>query len=174
MLLTFLGGASEVGASCTLLEVAGHRLLIEGGIRPTARAGRPRLPDLAQLDATPPDAILITHAHIDHTGALPLIASLFPRVPIYAPRVPIYATESTRVLTEILLRDSVRIMKQESLHPDGEILLYSTEQVDGLLARLTAVNFQQAFAPLPAAPDLVVRFLPAGHILGAAMLLFEL
>ncbi|MHB8596716.1 MAG: MBL fold metallo-hydrolase [Ktedonobacteraceae bacterium] len=163
---TFLGGASEVGASCTLVEIADHRLLIDGGIRPAARAGQPRLPDLAPLEQSPPEAILLTHAHIDHTGGLPLIASLYPRIPIYA-------TESTRVLTEILLRDSVRLMEQEALRPDGEIPLYSAEQVDGFLTRITPVSMSQALVPLPDAPDLTVRFLPAGHILGAAMLLFE-
>src|SRR5258708_1387021 len=166
MQLTFLGGAAEVGASSTLLEVGGHRLLIDGGMRPAAREGQPRMPDLAPLDAAPPEAIVITHAHIDHTRALPLMASLFPHIPIYA-------TESTRLLTEILLRDSVRIMEAEHCRPDGEIPLYTAEQVSRFLARITPVNFQQPFSPIPAAPALIMRFLPAGHILGAAMLLLE-
>lgn len=166
MEVTFLGGASEVGASSTLLQVAGHCLLIDGGMRPAAREGQSRLPDLSLLDASPPEAFLITHAHIDHTGALPLIASLFPHIPIYA-------TESTRVLTEILLRDSVKIMEQEGLKPDGETPLYTTEQVDNLLSRIQPVGFRQPFAPLTDLPALTVRYLPAGHILGAAMLFFE-
>ena len=125
-----------------------------------------RLPDLALLEAAPPEALLITHAHIDHTGALPLVASRFPHIPIYA-------TDSTRVLTDILLRDAVRIMEQEQLRPEGETPLYDAAQVDAFLGRITTVNVQQAFAPLPSVPDLTVRFLPAGHILGAAMLFFE-
>src|SRR5713101_5063554 len=165
MELTFLGGASEVGASCTLLHVAGHRLLIDGGMRPAAKAGQPRLPNLAVLEGTPPEALLITHAHIDHTGALPLVASRFPHLPIYA-------TDSTRVLTDILLRDAVRIMEQEHLRPDGETPLYDAAQVDAFLGRITTVNVQLAFAPLPSVPGLTVRFLPAGHMLGASMLFF--
>ncbi len=166
MELTFLGGASEVGASCTLMHIVGHRLLIDGGMRPAAREGQSRLPDLTLLETAPPEALLITHAHIDHTGALPLIASLYPHIPIYA-------TESTRVLTEILLRDSVKIMEQEGLKPDGETPLYSAEQVDLLLARIRPVGFHQPFAPIPSAPEVTVQYLPAGHILGAAMLYFE-
>src|SRR5579885_1489991 len=164
--VTFLGGASEVGASSTLLQVAGRRLLIDGGMRPAAREGQSRLPDLSLLDAAPPEALLITHAHIDHTGALPLIASLYPHIPIYA-------TESTRVLTEILLRDSVKIMEQEGLKPDGETPLYHAEQVDSLLVRIQPVGFRQPFAPITDLPELTVRYFPAGHILGAAMLFFE-
>jgi Cft2 family RNA processing exonuclease len=166
MELTFLGGASEVGASCTLLHLSGHRLLIDGGIRPAAKAGQPRLPDLALLEGAPPEALLITHAHIDHTGALPLVASRFPHLPVYA-------TESTRVLTDILLRDAVRVMEQEELRPEGETPLYDAAQADAFLGRITTVNVQQAFAPMPSVPGLTVRFLPAGHILGAAMLFFQ-
>src|SRR5260370_34019764 len=166
MELTFLGGASEVGASCTILQLADHCLLIDGGMRPAAREGQSKLPDLTLLEATPPEALLITHAHIDHTGALPLIASLYPHIPIYA-------TESTRVLTEILLRDSVHIMQQEELKPDGETPLYNAEQVDTLLGRIRPMSFLQPFAPIPSAPDITVQYLPAGHILGAAMLFFE-
>ncbi|GHO89291.1 MBL fold metallo-hydrolase [Dictyobacter formicarum] len=165
MELTFLGGASEVGGSSTLLRVAGHYLLIDGGMRPAARDGQARVPDLALLDDHPPEALLITHAHIDHTGSLPLIASLYPHIPIYA-------TESTRVLTEILLRDSVRIMEQEGLKPDGETPLYNVEQVDALLGRIQPIGFRQVFTPIPAAPEIRVFYLPAGHILGAGMLYF--
>src|SRR5205807_1797095 len=64
MELTFLGGASEVGASCTLMHIVGHRLLIDGGMRPAAREGQSRLPDLTLLETAPPEALLITHAHI--------------------------------------------------------------------------------------------------------------
>jgi Cft2 family RNA processing exonuclease len=165
MELTFLGGAREIGASSLLLEAGGHRLLIDGGMRPTAREGA-RLPDLALLDERPPEAILVTHAHIDHTGGLPLIAGLYPSVPLFA-------TESTLALMRLLLSDSVRIMEQESLRPDGETPLYRTEQVEQLLARMTPVAFHQSITPLPTAPHLTMQFLPAGHILGAAMLLIE-
>ncbi|GCE24039.1 hypothetical protein KDK_78390 [Dictyobacter kobayashii] len=134
-------------------------------MRPAARDGQSRLPDLSLLDDSPPEAILITHAHIDHTGSLPLIASLYPHIPIYA-------TESTCVLTEILLRDSVHIMEQEGLKPDGETPLYTVEQVDALLGRIQPVSFKQPFAPLVTAPDILAWYMPAGHILGAGMLYF--
>ena len=166
MEILFAGGASEVGASCSLLLVGGHTLLIDGGMRPAARDGQSRLPDISLLEQYPPEALIITHAHIDHTGALPLIASLYPSMPIYA-------TESTRVLTEILLRDSVRIMEQEGLKPDGETPLYSLDQVDALLVRMQPIGFGQPFLPLPEVSNLLVRYLPAGHILGAAMIFLE-
>jgi len=70
-----LGGAGEVGASCGILRIGDRRVLIDAGMRPSsARAGQDRLPALDRLIAEPPDAILVTHAHIDHTGALPLVS----------------------------------------------------------------------------------------------------
>ena len=78
-----LGGASEVGASCGILRIGDRRLLIDAGMRPSARAGQDRLPALDRLTVEPPEAILVTHAHIDHTGALPLASERFPTAPIY-------------------------------------------------------------------------------------------
>jgi len=78
-----LGGAGEVGASCGLLRIGDRRLLIDAGMRPSARAGQDRLPALDRLTAAPPEAILVTHAHIDHTGALPLASEMFPTAPIW-------------------------------------------------------------------------------------------
>ena len=164
--IDILGGASEVGGSSMLLHVAGHRLLIDGGMRPAARDGQSRLPDLSLLEKLPPEALIITHAHIDHTGALPLIASLYPHIPIYA-------TESTKLITEILLRDSVRIMEQEGLRPDGETPLYNADQVDALLGRIQLLGFKQPFVPIPEAPEIRAWYLRAGHILGAGMLYFS-
>ena len=114
----------------------------------------------------PADAILVTHAHIDHTGALPLVASRFPEIPIYA-------TESTIALMRLLLLDSVRIMEAEHLQPDGETPLYSEVMVEALLERIVPIDFGQPFHPLPHNPTLTVRYIRAGHILGAGMLLLE-
>jgi Cft2 family RNA processing exonuclease len=70
MKLTFLGGADEVGASCTLVEVAGRKLVVDCGIR---LSGPDPLPWMQPIqDAGGADVILLTHAHLDHCGALPL------------------------------------------------------------------------------------------------------
>jgi predicted metal-dependent RNase len=74
MKLHFLGVANEVGASCTLLEIEGQRVLIDSGIRTGAAQGS-HLPNFSVLDDLGrPDEVLITHAHTDHTGALPVLA----------------------------------------------------------------------------------------------------
>jgi len=160
-----LGGAGEVGASCGLLRIGDRRVLIDAGMRPSARAGQDRRPALDRLIAEPPDAILVTHAHIDHTGALPLASEMVPTAPIYC-------TETTLLLTRLLLADSVRVMEAEHLAQEGETPLYTAEVVERTLARVRPVEWGQPVTPLPD-PAIVVRFLHAGHIAGAAMLLID-
>jgi len=160
-----LGGAGEVGASCGILRIGDRRVLIDAGMRPSARVGQDRLPALDRLAAEPPDAILVTHAHIDHTGALPLASELFPTAPIYC-------TETTLLLTRLLLADSVRVMEAEHLEREGETPLYTAEVVERTLARVRPIEWGQPIAPLDD-PALTVRFLHAGHIAGAAMLLID-
>ena len=104
MKLTFLGGADEVGASSTLVDIAGKRILVDAGIRISPRSNRgiqnDQLPDLRPIsESGGPDVILLTHAHTDHTGALPLVVEQYPHVPVMA-------TRPTQVLTRILQRDA--------------------------------------------------------------------
>ncbi len=160
-----LGGAGEVGASCGLLRIGDRRVLIDAGMRPAARAGQDRLPALDRLTTEPPEAILVTHAHIDHTGALPLVSERFPAAPIYC-------TETTLLLTRLLLADSVRVMEAEHLAQESETPLYTAEVVERTLARVRPVEWAQPVAPTPD-PAITVRFLHAGHIAGAAMLLID-
>ncbi len=129
------------------------------------RAGQDRRPALDRLTAEPPDAILVTHAHIDHTGALPLASEMFPAAPIYC-------TETTLLLTRLLLADSVRVMEAEHLERESETPLYTAEVVERTLARVRPVEWAQPIAPLDD-PAITVRFLHAGHIAGAAMLLID-
>ena len=132
MRLHFLGGADEVGASCLVVETAKHRILVDAGIRPGA-AHADRLPDLARLgDLGGLDAVLVTHAHLDHTGALPLVHGAFP-----AARV--WMTEPTLALLRILLLDAVRVMAARS-EQEGEIPLYPPAAVEALLAQAHGVR----------------------------------
>jgi len=148
-----------------VLRIGDRRVLIDAGMRPSARAGQDRLPALDRLGTEPPEAILVTHAHIDHTGTLPLASERFPTAPIYC-------TETTLLLTRLLLADSVRVMEAEHLEREGETPLYTAEVVERTLARVRPVEWGQPIAPLDD-PAIVVRFLHAGHIAGAAMLLID-
>ncbi len=167
MKLTILGGADEVGASCTLIEIAGKKILVDAGIRISPKTSRglqnDQLPHLAHIaDVGGPDVMLITHAHTDHTGALPQVIRSYPHVPIYG-------TQATIDLSRVLLSDSSRLMESR-LEADGELPLYDAEDVERLFERWQPVSFQKA---IKLGADLQATFHPSGHIAGAGMIVFE-
>ncbi|MEW5870345.1 MAG: MBL fold metallo-hydrolase [Chloroflexota bacterium] len=164
MRITFLGGADEVGGSSLLIEIAGRRLLVDAGIRPSPKArwglGGDQLPHFSLIEqAGGLDAVLVTHAHADHTGALELIAERYPHIPFYA-------TPVTIALARVLHQDSRRIM-QTRLDEEGELPLFDDVAVSRLFASFVPVSF---LTRLPLGEGLVATFYPAGHIAGAAML----
>ena len=164
MNITFLGGADEVGASSILIEIGGCRLLVDAGIRPTPKArwglAGDQLPDLEQIARSGGiDAILVTHAHTDHTGALELVIERYPHVPVYA-------TPVTIALTRVLHQDARRIM-QMRLDEEGELPLYDEVATTRLMNAFKPVQLNQ---PLALAPGLTATFFLAGHIAGAAMI----
>ncbi|PJF24028.1 MAG: MBL fold metallo-hydrolase, partial [Phototrophicales bacterium] len=121
MKLTFLGGADEVGASGTLIEIAGKKLLVDAGIRILAKTrrkiGDDQLPDLSLIsEAGGIDYILITHAHTDHTGALPLVVERYPDAPVLT-------TAPSMALIRVLQADAQRIMKLNH-EQEGELPLF--------------------------------------------------
>lgn len=158
MNITFLGGGNEIGASSAIVEIGSARVLVDCGMR---MSGDHRLPDLASIQKTHAgqlDAVLLTHAHMDHSGALPVLHQHFPAVPIYT-------TAATRGLVEVLMRDSINIMRAKA-ESEQELPLYSPAAVESLLEKMTPVPFG---SPLELGKSgVTATWFPAGHILGAA------
>ena len=164
MMITFLGGANEVGASCTLIEMEGARILVDVGIRMGPEPDS-QLPDLTALDGmSMPDAVLLTHAHTDHTGALPVLEGML------SSGVPTYCTPATKALTRVLLEDAVKRQHREGEQQEEEPL-YPPEAVPAALERMAEVPW---LLPVPICGGaLKATWIPAGHILGAAMIYIE-
>lgn len=167
MNIHFLGGSDEVGASCLLLELGGQRILVDAGIRvsPKARDGLTGelLPDLTPINNDQPlDAVIITHAHADHIGAIPLVIGSLPDVPVYT-------TPMTASLMSVMFRDALRIMDSR-LDTDGELPVYDRLQVERVEAAYRPIDFRQEFSINGAVN---VTFYCAGHIPGAASVFFQ-
>ncbi|MGE5222950.1 MAG: MBL fold metallo-hydrolase, partial [Omnitrophica WOR_2 bacterium] len=167
MKLTFLGGADEVGASGVLIEIGNRRILVDCGIRPSPKSryglAGDQLPDLSLLEqAGGIDAILVTHAHTDHTGALELALQRYPDIRVYA-------TAATIALTRVLHQDARRIMKTR-LEEEGELPLFDDVAANRLMSAFEPVPFQTRML---LSEELAATFYPAGHIAGAAMIGLE-
>jgi metallo-beta-lactamase family protein len=166
MKISFLGAAGTVTGSKYLLEIAGKRLLIDCGLFQGRKELRLRNWRPPPVDPANLDAVILTHAHLDHSGYLPvLIRSGY--------RGPIYCTEGTKDLCGILLPDSGYLMERDaeyanrkgfSKHHPAEPL-YNQREAEQTLKYLRAVEFNADFK---LGEDLTFRPQPAGHILGAA------
>ncbi len=150
-----LGGTNEVGASCYLYEFGDTRLLIDAGMRPTM-IGEASLPMLELLKEHPPDLMILSHAHLDHVGAIPRVKKLFPNLPIYTTRA------SQRLALEVLT-DAVKVAKAQGA------IIYELGEAMHAVAEMRTIK---PFEPFSFAG---VKFsvYPAGHILGAVGILIE-
>ena len=177
MHLEFYGAAGEVTGSCHVLTVRGRTLLldcglIQGGADPDIR-NRAAFP----FDPAAIDAVVLSHAHIDHCGRLPLLRKR-------GFRGPIFATPATRDLARILLADSAhmaereaeRFQRRQAEHRGAPARgqrepLFTTDDATETLGQFKTVPYEQ---PHEVVPGVVVSFRDAGHILGSAGVWLEL
>lgn len=168
MHLTFHGAAGEVTGACFLLDTGTTRFLVDCGMFQGGREADAKNAQFPAFDAARIDFVLLTHAHIDHSGMLPRLAAR-------GFRGPIYATQATIELLEVMLRDSAHIQAKEaewdSRHPqrggDGPAeVLYDIADVE---AALTLMHPVQYGTQVLLHDGMSCRFLDAGHILGSAI-----
>ncbi|MBI2379439.1 MAG: MBL fold metallo-hydrolase [Gammaproteobacteria bacterium] len=170
MQLSFYGAVGTVTGSRYLLSHGQHRLLVDCGLFQGVKNLRQRNWRAFPVPPGDIDAVVLTHAHLDHSGYLPrLVREGF--------RGPIYCTPASRELAEILLRDSGHLQEEDaeranrhgySKHKPAEPL-YTLEEAEASLRQFKAQDFHEAFEVGP----FRVRYLHAGHILGAACVLVE-
>lgn len=164
MKLTFIGAAHEVTGSCTLLSACGRHILIDCGMEQGAD-----IYENADLPvaAGEVDAILLTHAHIDHSGLIPVMAAR-------GFRGPVYTTGATAKLCDIMLRDSAYIQESEAewrnrkaqrAGLDPYVPLYTVVDAQNALRLFESKGYGETFSPFP---GITVGFTDAGHLLGSA------
>ncbi|MGI6784112.1 MAG: MBL fold metallo-hydrolase RNA specificity domain-containing protein [Aminivibrio sp.] len=167
MHLKVFGAAGEVTGSCYLIECGSTRTLVDCGMF----QGKSDEKNTAPFPFNPADitAVLLTHAHMDHSGRIPLLVK-------EGFKGDVYATLPTMELVKVLWYDSANLMREEAEWktkknsrrglPAAEPL-YGADHVDKAIPRLKAVNYDEK---IEAAPGVSVRFRDAGHILGSAIL----
>lgn len=169
--IQFLGAAGTVTGSRFLLEYQGTRVLVDCGMFQGLK--ELRLKNWADFAVEPEsiDAVVLTHAHLDHCGYLPRLVKL-------GFRGPVFLTEYTGKLAEVILRDSARIQTEDaawaakkgfSKH-NPPVALYGEADVDTTLKQFQPTEF---YKRTQVATETFVTFHPAGHILGASFLEVE-
>ncbi len=156
--ITALGGFRQVGRSCSLLTTRDSKIMIDCGIDPgsdnTPFLQAPEVQPLEQLDA-----IVVTHAHLDHSGLIP---ALFK----YGYDGPVYCTPPTRDMMTLLQLDAIKVSKGEAKN-----LPYESPHIRELIKRCIPLRFQET---TDIAPDVRLTFHNAGHILGSAIAHFHI
>jgi metallo-beta-lactamase family protein len=166
--LTFHGAAREVTGSCHIVRWNGKTILLDMGLFQGRRAEVREKNTILPVAANAVDAVVLSHAHIDHAGRLPLLVRT-------GYRGPIFCTDATRDLCRVMLADAAHIQEK-----DAEFLarrnrshqepLYAKKDVDATIACMRGVRYATATEILP---GLSVQLLDAGHILGSASVVLE-
>ncbi|APR06023.1 MBL fold metallo-hydrolase RNA specificity domain-containing protein [Thauera chlorobenzoica] len=176
MKLTFYGAAGEVTGSCLRVDHEGGSFLVDCGLFQGGREADRKNRQALDFDLRGIDFVLLTHAHLDHSGLVPRLVALgYKRC--------IYATAATVDLLGVMLMDSAHIQEKEAewalrnararkarrrVEPTP---LYTVEQARSSLGRLRAVSYDTPYEP---GPGVRCRFRDAGHILGSAVIEIEI
>ena len=151
--LTFLGGAREVGRSCLLVETAKSKILVDAGIVAGGSNGYPIL-NIPEFNINEIDAIVISHAHLDHVGFVPVIYEM-------GYDGPLYMTQPTLDLATLLWLDFIDVMQRSSSKT-----LFTIKGVKEAVKRAITLDYGEV---TDISPDVRLTFYNAGHILGSAL-----
>lgn len=154
--ITALGGFMEVGRSSILLETPNSKILLDFGLNPgvsTPPNLYPRL-DIPDRGVDEIDAVVVTHAHVDHCGLVPFLFK-------YGYSGPVYATEATRDLMALVQLDILDVARRE-----GSPLPFTQREVQKMILHTLPLKYGET---TDIAPDVKITLFNAGHILGSAM-----
>jgi metallo-beta-lactamase family protein len=173
MKIYFHGAAQTVTGSQHLLEINGKMLLLDCGLYQGSRKKSYVINKKFKFAAHKLDAVILSHAHIDHVGNLPnLVKSGY--------NGPVYATPASAHLADAMMRDSGKIQEHDAAYinkkrrrrgDDQVEPLYTMEDAEVASQHFRKINYDQEFEP---APGVVARFVEAGHILGSAAIVLDI
>lgn len=163
MKLTFCGAAGEVTGSCFWIDSGPQQFLVDCGLFQGGREARLRNLEPFDFDPRRLDFVILTHAHLDHSGLLPRLSAM-------GFNGPIYCTAATADLLGVLLPDSAHLQQVEAerskRHGRDFVAAYSLEDARAVLAQIRRVSYDTAFEP---GTGVRAQLRDAGHILGSAI-----
>lgn len=153
--LTLLGSGRQVGRSCLLLHTPVSKILLDCGIDVAAQ-GRDKFPyfDVSEFDIKQIDAIIVSHAHLDHSGLIPYLYKM-------GYRGPVYMTSPTRDIASLLALDFIGVAYKKATTP-----LFSSKDIKEMVKHSICLNYNEV---TDITPDIRLTFYNAGHALGSAM-----
>lgn len=153
--LTFLGSARQVGRSCLLLQTPQSKIILDCGIDVSAH-GEDKYPcfNIPEFDVTKLDAVIVGHAHIDHSGMVPYLYKM-------GYRGPVYMTDPTRDVASMLALDFIGVAYKQAEKP-----LFASKDVKEMVKHSISLNYNEV---TDITPDVRITFYNAGHVLGSAM-----
>jgi metallo-beta-lactamase family protein len=168
MNVTFLGAAREVTGSCHLVRVGASAVALDFGMFQGRRGDSTAKNQTIPFDVKELTAVVLSHAHIDHAGRLPMLSR-------HGYDGPIFATPATHDLCAIMLADSAYIQEKDAEYlrrrnREVEPPLYDTRDVANLMSRMVCIPYD---TPFDVAPGVRGTFVEAGHILGSASVILE-
>ncbi len=153
--ITFLGGARQVGRSSFLLQTPNSKVLLDCGID-VASQGADKFPymDIPEFDLNQLDAIIISHAHLDHVGLLPYLYKM-------GYRGPVYMTPPTRDIAALLALDFIGVAYKQATKP-----LFDSTDIKEMVKHSICLNYNEV---TDVTPDIRLTFYNSGHVLGGAL-----
>jgi len=154
--LTCLGGGRQVGRSCFLLQTPNSKILLDCGID-VASQGADRFPffNVPEFNINELDAVILSHAHLDHSGLLPYLYKM-------GYKGPVYMTAPTRDISALLALDFIGVAYKQAATP-----LFSSKDVQEMVKHSISLNYNEV---TDVTPDIRITFYNAGHVLGSAQI----
>jgi KH/beta-lactamase-domain protein len=158
--LTALGAARQVGRSCFLLQTPISKIIIDCGIDVSSQ-GKDRYPYLEapELDLSTVDAVVLSHAHLDHSGLIPYLYKM-------GYKGPVYMTTPTRDITALMALDFIGVAYKQAAAP-----LFKSTDIRTMVKHSITLSYNEV---TDITPDIRITFYNAGHILGSAMIHFNI
>jgi KH/beta-lactamase-domain protein len=152
--ISYLGSARQVGRSCLFLQTPESRILLDCGVDVASEQQPYPYLEAPEFNINELDAVIVSHAHVDHSGFIPYLFK-------YGYRGPVYCTEPTRDVMSLMLIDFVKIQRSEGKDP-----IFTTDDIKEMVKHTITLEYDEV---TDVTPDVRITLYNAGHILGSAM-----